>query len=82
MILYYIVDFLFLVAEKILISIDGFGVFNTLDVVDFVSNLFKYANVLFPFTQLTPVLIAFATWYSLRLTLAVFGFIKKYIPIA
>ena len=82
MIFYYLIDFVFSIAEKIVLNFDTVSFNDILGGAQFIANLFKYANVLFPLKELTPVALAYSAWYLLRLRLSILGFVKKYIPIA
>lgn len=78
-----IIDFIFNLAYiqiDFLIDNTPFTVGN--DIINFIVEIFTYANVLFPFNKLLPLGAIYAIWFSIRLGLTVFGFIKKYIPIA
>lgn len=78
-----IIDILLANALTILEFHDGvFNVDVPLEVVDGIVQLFTYANVLFPFDDLLPLFTAFALWFQIRIGLALFGFIKNYIPLA
>ena len=83
MILYYVVDFILTIAEMFIKNIDPFYFGEDIaHIFDFIANIFTYANVLFPLKELSPVVAIFFSWFYLRFSLSIFGFIKKYIPIA
>ena len=70
--LYYLVDF---INSSFVISLPT-------DISNFIVQIFTYANVLFPMSELLPLGVIYASWFALRLNLAVLGAIKKYFPIA
>ena len=83
MILYYIVDFILTIGEMFIKNIDPFYFGEDLGhIIDFIANIFTYANVLFPLKELTPIAHIYFSWFYIRFNLAVLGFVKKYIPIA
>ena len=83
MIFQIIIDYIFSIARTVIdyiIDMTPITVGN--DIINFIVEIFTYANVLFPFNKLLPLGAIYALWFSIRLGLTVFGFIKKYIPIA
>lgn len=78
-----IIDFLFNLAYiQIDFLIDNTPITVSNDIINFIVQIFTYANVLFPFNKLLPLAVIYTIWFQIRFGLMVFGFIKKYIPIA
>lgn len=78
-----IIDILLDYALKILELHDGiFNLDVPVEITNGIIQLFTYANALFPLDDLMPLFAAFSLWFQIRIGLAVFGFIKNYLPLA
>lgn len=76
------INLLYDIGTFVLNGLDTFGFDNSIEMVNTIADLFAYANVLFPFNELLPIGAFYFFWFNLRLGLSLFGFFKKYIPIA
>lgn len=77
-----IIDFLFTIGYKIVdLTFDFTPISISSDVLNFIIQIFTYANVLFPFNKLLPLAFVYGIWFQIRVFLMLVGFFKKYIPV-